>query len=160
MGPVDGRLTREPDELKTLASDRPYRRETPSGRERRKRLDKYGRPDTIVVDLDGTLLEDRYPELGEWLPGAQEALRAFLKAGFRVEIHSCRFHSRDAHTFTLREPRAVFEAIQRVRWKLDRAGFHEVDICTSDKPPARYYIDDRGIEFKGNWRKIVRRICG
>lgn len=141
-------LTPEPDGHETPARDRPFR------------VDKYGRQDTIVVDLDGTLLEDRYPELGEWLPGAKEALHAFLKAGYAVSIFSCRFHSNDAHTWEPRKPEEVDASLRAVREKLNAAGLQRVAIILTNKPPARWYIDDRAVAFKGNWRKIVRKICG
>ena len=41
-------------------------------------------PPTIVIDWDGTLVEEVYPAQGWWLPGAVDALWAFVKAGYRV----------------------------------------------------------------------------
>ena len=41
------------------------------------------------------------------------------------------------------------------KW-LDKHGIH-YDIITSDKLPAVAYIDDRAIEFKGDWNYVEKR---
>lgn len=43
---------------------------------------------TISVDFDGTLVEDNEPL--RWRPGAREAIGAFVRAGHRLILHSCR----------------------------------------------------------------------
>ena len=42
----------------------------------------------IVVDLDGTICEHRYPAFGEPIAGVQEALQRLKQAGYRIIIHT------------------------------------------------------------------------
>lgn len=110
---------------------------------------------TIVVDLDGTLVEERWPELGDWLPGAQDFLRRALKRGFRVQVHSCRLHSCEPDTFEKRDLHEQTAEMCRVRKLLDDAGFQAVEIVREDKPPAKVYLDDRAIRFDGDWIRTI-----
>ena len=109
--------------------------------------------DVIAIDLDGTLTSwergDSAQEnsIGEWIPGAKEALDSFLDLGFKIMVHTCR---------------ATWEAggsYAGVRKFLDDAGYtesrgvfvwHEIG-----KPVARFYIDDRAIQFTGLWSRAI-----
>ncbi len=44
----------------------------------------------VVVDLDGTICEHRYPAFGEPIAGAKEALQRLKAAGFWIVIHTVR----------------------------------------------------------------------
>ena len=48
--------------------------------------------DTIVVglDFDGTVVYHRYPQLGDWLPGAQEALLQIQRDGHKIVLNTMR----------------------------------------------------------------------
>ena len=45
---------------------------------------------TIAVDFDGTIVENRYPEIGRELPFATETLRMLAREGHRLVLWSCR----------------------------------------------------------------------
>ena len=45
---------------------------------------------TIAVDFDGTIVEHRYPEIGEELPFATETLRMLIKDQHRLILWSVR----------------------------------------------------------------------
>src|SRR5436190_20707556 len=47
----------------------------------------------IVVDLDGTICEHRYPDFGEPIAGAKEALQRLKADGFWIVIHTVRTSS-------------------------------------------------------------------
>jgi len=114
-------------------------------------------PPTIVVDWDATLAEDVWPAQGWWLPGAVDALWAFVKAGYRVQIHSCRLHRWAQDEVSLNHQRET--DIKYIRTMLDREGLYAVEIITkSDKPPAKYYVDDRAVKFENNWEEIVEEV--
>lgn len=112
------------------------------------------RKPTVVVDWDGTCVPNAWPERPtEWLPGAKEALRELLDAGYNVQIHSVRLHYLDVNMLELNPTRQ--EDYDYVRGMLDEAGLSEVGISPESKPPGVAYIDDRGVHFDGDWRKAI-----
>lgn len=114
---------------------------------------------TIIVDWDSTCVDGRYPEHGDWLRGAREALRKLLEQGYRVRIHSCRTHRIGWDERSVISDEQRMKEINYILDMLDKAGLHEVELITSvDKPSALWYIDDRSIGFRGNWRKVLREI--
>ncbi len=121
----------------------------------------------IAIDLDGTLLEHRWPEMGEWMPGAQAAVRELLDRGHHCYIFSARlspYHPSGDE----RDPAEVMAAVQAVRDLLDEAGLREVDIWQgSGKPFWHILIDDRCMWYPGrtgSWAhmpdKIEARVKG
>ncbi len=44
----------------------------------------------IIVDFDGTCVENKFPELGASLPGAVETISDLLSAGHEIVIWTCR----------------------------------------------------------------------
>lgn len=44
----------------------------------------------ISVDFDGTIVENKYPEIGDPIPGAIETLQAWKARGHTIIINSCR----------------------------------------------------------------------
>lgn len=111
----------------------------------------------IVVDLDGTICEHRYPAFGEPVAGAREALQRLQAAGFRIIIHTVRTSSmlRAAEEYTpdINSPEAVSAFLQQHQIPYD-------EIWSHDKPLAVAYIDDRALRVVGNraesnWREVA-----
>lgn len=115
---------------------------------------------TLAIDLDGTLLTDSWPKLGEWMPGALEALH-YLKNHAKIVVHTCRIASDDPGGHA-REPGRVQMEINAIREKLDDAGLYTVDIWTKPyKPPAVAYVDNRGIRYTGrknSWKALTPKL--
>lgn len=112
-----------------------------------------------AIDWDATCVEGKWPEMGNWLPGAVEALRELVKHG-EVVIHSCRVAPYEFQAEQVRrDPAKVAEEINGIRRMLDAEGLHEVVIWTRDyKPPAVSYVDDRARRYNGRtnaWKKLV-----
>lgn len=112
----------------------------------------------LAVDFDRTL----YPSsdlLGYPKPirGAVSAMKAFKKAGYTLVILT----SRMSPTWWKSEGwvRAEAKRVQYeyVRSLLERDGI-PFDRVTDEKVPSVAIIDDRAIEFKGNWKAIKERI--
>jgi hypothetical protein len=114
----------------------------------------------IVVDLDGTICEHRYPAFGKPIAGAPEALQRLKAAGFWIVIHTVRtssyFQAAEAYTAEVNSPEAVSAFLQRHQIPYDEIWLH-------DKPLAVAYIDDRALRLVGNrsesnWPSIVEAL--
>lgn len=44
----------------------------------------------IAIDFDGTIVEDRFPEIGKMIPGAKEYITALKKDGYKVILWTSR----------------------------------------------------------------------
>lgn len=94
---------------------------------------------TICVDFDGVLNEYGYEkgDLGEPLTGSKEFIKE-LRKKYKVVILTSR------------------QKEQVIGW-LTNNGFPSMKI-TNRKIPAVAYIDDRAIQFKGNYKKVISRL--
>lgn len=114
----------------------------------------------FAVDWDGTCVTNAWPEMGEWIDGAVDALRRLSELG-TVIIHTCRVAPVDLHTqgdraIAWRSELAVSEEIKEIKKKLRRRGLDHIEVWTRPyKPPALVYIDDRGVRFEGNWDETL-----
>ena len=112
---------------------------------------------TIAVDFDGTIVENRYPEIGRERPFAVETLRMLAAEGHRLVLWSCR------------EGQLLDEALAWCRerglefWAVNRDYPEE----TVDNNPhwtrklkADLFIDDRQIGGLPDWGDIYRMVNG
>lgn len=115
----------------------------------------------FAVDWDGTLVsDDKYPEPGDWLPGAQAFLRYLCDLG-EVVIYTCRTSYYEVNDTKCRSFADTQKDHAAIREQLDEAGFQMVGIATNHgKPGADYYIDNKAIEFRGNFDEVLDRIQG
>ena len=99
----------------------------------------------IAVDLDGTILENEYPKLGEPIEGAKESLIELKRQGHRIVIWTCRVNV-NLVARHLRKHGIPFDAINSndALTKEERAKFGNNE---SRKIGADIYIDDRGLRF-------------
>jgi len=103
--------------------------------------------ESILIDFDGTIHQYRTPSSGGDIPdppvlGTRIALQK-LRKKYKVIIFSTR-----ARTAT------GIKAIRRWLYENDI----KVDDIVSEKIPTRLIIDDRAIQFKGNWDTIMPKI--
>ena len=116
------------------------------------RWEEATRPKTLAVDLDGTILEydgwRGHNHFGKPLPGAREALQKLKEQGFVIIIWTTR-QNRDKIAEYLKEHGIPFDYINE--------NPHGPPDC-SNKIYADYYIDDRAIEFRGNWQEVLSKI--
>jgi len=122
-----------------------------------------GRRHIIAVDWDGTLVEGKWPGMGDWLPGAVDALQRFHREGYKVMVFSVRL-SPYWLDGTLRPEGEVAQSVQEVRDMLDEAGLPYVGIWQKQgKPPFSRLIDDKAIGFpstpsRNTWRRITEKV--
>jgi hypothetical protein len=116
----------------------------------------------ICVDFDKTIVEWG-PLMGPTplFKGASEAINRFKKAGYKIIILT----SRSSQTWARSVVGADTTAVNTFLWEqftyvakiLTDAGI-PWDRITAEKVPAEWYIDDKAIEFTGNWDEVVSRI--
>ena len=105
----------------------------------------------VCVDFDSTL----YPwrpiyEQPDPLPGAPEAVRRLKAAGYRIVI----FTSRLSPTWLASTQYTASDMLDHIEAVLKRDDI-PADLITSEKVPAEFYVDDRGLRFHDNWPEIV-----
>ena len=106
-----------------------------------------------VIDFDGTISEFAYPDMGKPKEGVKEALQAIKDMGYEIHILSCRTNV-EIHKFPI-------DRQEEVRHMKEYLEEHEIpydEVLNKDKPLATWYIDDRGIGFRDNWKDIVEEI--
>jgi len=109
----------------------------------------------IVVDFDGTIAHDKYPNVGDPMPGVKRALEALKDAGYEIIIFTCRLTDRKPT-----EKEAEKERIEK--WMKDHGiPFSYIDDGTNGKPRSEYTIDNKALNYGGHtndWEKIVQHI--
>lgn len=104
----------------------------------------------VCLDFDGVINE--YPGWqgegfakinGKPVEGAKEAIKSLRDKGWLVLVHSTRC-SYSGGTI------AIVEYLNEYNIRVD-------GVCTN-KPPADIYVDDRGIQFNGNWEELMHSI--
>lgn len=108
---------------------------------------------TICIDFDGVLagMTINIEDLGIPINGGAEATRKLRDLGYRIIIHTARPNSE--------------EHIGRLRSFLEDNDVVFDDVNTDsqspwecDKPVADFYIDDRAVQFKGDWDDVLWQV--
>ena len=109
----------------------------------------------IAVDFDGTIVENRYPEIGAELPFAIQTLKMLIADRHRVVLWTCREGKLLEDALEWCRQRGVeFYAVNR--------DFPEEDITKnqhfSRKLKVDLWIDDRNIGGLPDWGTIYRMV--
>jgi hypothetical protein len=104
---------------------------------------------TIAVDFDGTIVEHRYPEIGEIIPQSFEVLRELQENGHRLILWTVRdgIDLTSAVDFCL-DHGIFFYAVNESHPK------EEFNKYISRKIDADIFIDDRNVGGFLGWEKI------
>jgi len=108
----------------------------------------------ICVDFDGTIAEwGIYPEPGLPCIGVKEALQKLKDDGFEIVISSARTSDEMSKYPIDKEvqKRLIEEYLKKYDIPYDR-------VLKSDKIVAKFYIDDRAIEYRGDWKDVIRKV--
>jgi len=107
----------------------------------------------IAVDFDGTIVEHQYPEIGNEIPDAFEALKSLQELGH------------DLILWTFRSGKELDDAVEFCRkngvefFAVNQNSPDEIfDPAQSRKIYADVYIDDRNIPELPDWPTIVEII--
>ena len=107
----------------------------------------------IAVDMDGTIVENRWPEIGPLIPRAKEIINRFVDGGGRVIIWTCREgKTQDAAEQALKDYGVKFHTINENLPELIEAYGND---CR--KVGAQMYIDDLG-NHGIDWDEIEKRL--
>jgi hypothetical protein len=107
-------------------------------------------------------VENRWPELGSFMPGAIEAANTLHAAGLSLVLQSCRLSPVNPFTGELNDQSITDREIEKVRNLLNRAGLDFINVWTGPgKAGGWRYVDDRGIWYPGTtrgWQKVTQKL--
>jgi hypothetical protein len=113
----------------------------------------------VCVDFDGTIFpwgpvadEDTPP-----FEGAVEVIKKLKDEGFTIFIFTSRMSPLWWSEMGWSYTDALSEQHAFVTTRLRKWGI-PYDVISSEKVPARYYIDDRAIGFRGDWADVKATI--
>ena len=110
---------------------------------------------TIAVDFDGTIVEHRYPEIGEEIPFATETLKMLIKDRHRLILWSVREDELlDEAVEWCRQRGVEFYAVNRDYPEEEK----EKNNHFSRKLKADLFIDDRNVGGLPDWGEIYRMV--
>ncbi len=104
----------------------------------------------IAIDF-GTICKDKFPEIGELEEGAKEVIQRFKEKGWYIIIYSCRSNS------DYFDDNEKYET-EMIQFLKDNNILYDEIYRDKGKVVADYYICDRAIEYKNNWKEIEMRI--
>lgn len=112
----------------------------------------------VVVDFDHTISDTvGLFEMGDPMPGAEEALFAIKDMGLGIIIQSCRTSPALSHSKTIAERHEQLVLMTDFMRK-NSLPFDEIDDGSNGKRFGLCYIDDRGISFQGDWSLVLQRV--
>jgi hypothetical protein len=131
-----------------ISEDMIYNQQVPPGME--------GELDTLAIDFDGVVhtFDKGWHDgtcYGEPIEGALEALDHLSKK-WRLVL----FTAKVKPDRPLVDGKCGYELVDQ--WLRDHGVRELFDEITHEKPRADYYIDDKAIEFSGNWSAILGRL--
>ncbi len=108
----------------------------------------------IAVDFDGTIVEDKYPEIGRERIFAFQTLRELQKKGFMLVLWTCR-------TGQLLDDAVQFCKQNGVEFYAVNSNYPGETFSENQmrKIDADIYIDDRNIGGLPQWGEIFQKLC-
>jgi len=109
----------------------------------------------IAVDFDGTIVENKFPKIGEFKPGAKETLAKLYSEGHYIIIWTCRSGIKCSAC-------EKFLKINNVKYHVinqqnpENLAFHKG--LDTRKVFADIYVDDKHLGFKVDWKKNYKEI--
>lgn len=96
----------------------------------------------IAIDFDGTIVEDRYPEIGKLIGGAREVINKLYDEGYEIIIWSCRARVGKARAIEF----LAKNGIKYHRFnESSPANLKQYNNVDTRKVYADLYIDDKGL---------------
>ena len=112
----------------------------------------------IIVDFDGTICGFKFPDVGPPEPGVRKALQQLKDDGFEIVVHSCRtgtyWNGKNDSNNRLHHIAVITNFLVEHKIPYDALLFDK----SMDKPIADFYIDDKGVSYRGNWDTVISEI--
>jgi hypothetical protein len=110
----------------------------------------------ISIDFDGTIVEDRYPEIGWLKPGAVDAIREMNVTGeFYIIVNTCRQGDELVNAVNFLLEKGI---------PFDRINDNHPDLINKygnvRKVHANYFIDASNVGGMPDWHKIPEILKG
>ena len=105
----------------------------------------------IAIDFDGTIVHDKFPDIGEMVEGAKEAINQLYKDGYTIIIWSCRTKINKARAIEWLVKNGIKYHKFNESCPINVAKYGGVD---TRKVYADIYIDDRMLFKLPTWDEI------
>lgn len=110
---------------------------------------------TIAIDVDGTIYDHSdgwhgEEHFGALLPDAAEIINLLHMNGWFIIINTCR-GSVESVSKQLKSDGIHFDLINEQKDEYKNSGL-------SGKPVADVYLDDRGVQFRGDWKQALKDV--
>lgn len=109
---------------------------------------------TICFDIDNTICITKSNNYKQSKPIKKKVnlINILYKKGFHIKLFTSRFMGRNKENKTLAKQKGYrLTKSQLTKWGLK---YHELIF---GKPSFDIYIDDKNLEFKNNWPKILKK---
>jgi len=111
----------------------------------------------FAIDFDGTIVTNKFPEIGELMPNAKKVINALYSAGHTILVWTCR--SFDEHTDASIYDVARFLAKEQIKVNGINVNAPSVVFNPFPKIYADIYIDDRQLGgIPSDWLEILKMI--
>ena len=109
----------------------------------------------IAIDFDGTIVEDKFPAIGELKENARSVINALKHEGYYIIVWTCRTGERllEAEAF-LRKEGIAFDAIN----ESSPANLAQYEGVDTRKVYAHIYIDDKALSPLPGWNEIYQLV--
>ena len=98
----------------------------------------------LGIDFDGTICENKFPEIGEPKEKAVEVIQALDRAGFKIVIHTCRANPEIAGK------KACNKYIKEMEdWLKEKKIPYDEVWRGVGKPLVHLFVDDNALPFLG-----------
>ncbi len=111
----------------------------------------------LAVDFDGTVVEHRFPEIGQEIPGAIRTIQDLHEAGHKILIWTCRTLARPAPGIEemiawLKRTDGPYDAMN---YNMFGASFYSMPIVYGD-----VYLDDKNFGGFHGWDEVRKQFLG
>ena len=117
-------------------------------------MSNLGRPLVVAIDFDGTIVEEKWPRIGNPIKGAKIGIERLHKEGMILILNTCRCEDTLGEAVDFLKERKLWNCFTAVNENI----LERVEEYGSDprKISADVYVDDRGISGIPPWSDIVK----
>jgi len=109
---------------------------------------------TLAIDFDNTIVEEKYPDIGNLLPNAKKYINKLYEQGYFIIINTCRANEQEAEAedFLYRKGIHFHKLNENQPGRILQYG------TDCRKISADIYIDDKNLGGLPDWKTIYKLI--